>query len=90
MNQTNGMRHETQHWLDGDKVTWKKRLIPVVKAARFMVLGALTLVVIEKARRGVFTNDDATALIIVMAMLSFAEVLLNRGSAEPKSERANG
>lgn len=59
-------------------VHWPAKVVSALKAVRWMLAGAIVLAGIEKARRGVFTNDDIIGLMILWLFVGFVEMLLSR------------
>lgn len=49
-----------------------------LSALRYMFLGAAALVLVEKWRRGVFTGDDLSALVILALLTGFLADLIRR------------
>lgn len=71
------------------KVGWPTKGLAVLKAGRWMLFGASLLAMIEKSRRGVFTNDDIVGLMILWLIFYFAEMSLSRRLREQSRVDAN-
>lgn len=57
---------------------WLLRLDFALKAIGYMLAGAGVLAVVEKMRRGAFTNDDIVTLLIVWIVVGLVERGLRR------------
>ncbi|MEN5168927.1 hypothetical protein ABE444_05115 [Brevundimonas pondensis] len=60
-----------------------ERVARGLSALRHMFMGAAALVLVEKWRRGVFTNDDLWALLILSILIGFMADLVRRKAANP-------
>ena len=57
---------------------FNERIARGLSALRYMFLGAAALVLVEKWRRGVFTSDELSALVILAVLTGFLADLVRR------------
>jgi hypothetical protein len=60
------------------RLFFNERTARGLSALRFMLLGAACLVLVEKWRRGVFTGDELSALVILAVLVGFLGDLVRR------------